>query len=234
MPIYEVLVTDVTTYGVLYCVAGWDVNGKAMVRPEPPGANATSEVSRFWDGQWAGPGRYFNVGNVVQFEANPPPANFSFPHATEDRLFVNAIGQGPLHTVSAAQLAATVGVSMGVEAVFGGGLVRAPSGKAYVGKDFKGPSLGALTVAPDALSLYENTFNPNNPKLRAWLRDGQLRYDLAVTADAARTRWLNAGLGTLKADIAACTAVHVRLGLSRPFPQRPDECYAQINGLYLL
>lgn len=234
MPTYKVLVTDVTTYGALYCVAGWDLNRKAMVRPEPPGANAASEVSRFWDSQWAGPGKFFGVGNVVEFEANPPPADFPFPHATEDRLFVKAIGQVPLRTLSAAQIAATVGVSIGLNAVFGGGLVRAASGKAYVGKDFKGPSLGSLTVAPEKLSLHENRFDAANPKLRAWLREGFLRYDLPVTADAARTRWLGAGLEALKADIAASKEIHVRLGLARPFPQRPDECYAQINGLYLL
>jgi hypothetical protein len=174
------------------------------------------------------------VGNVVQFDADQPPANFPFPHASEDRLFVRAIGQGPLRTVSSAELVATAVGSSDINAVFSGGLVRAVSGKAYVAKDFKGASLGALTVAPEMLTLYENTYNPNKPKLRAWLREGMVRYDLAVTADAARTRWLSAGLDALKADIAACDRVHVRLGLSRPFPQRPDECYAQINGLLLL
>lgn len=234
MPVYEVLITDVTTYGDLFCVAGWDVNAKVMVRPEPPGANAASEVSRFWDGRWAGPGKYFDVGNVVQFEANPPPVDFPYPHASEDRLFVKVIGQGALRKVSDVELVATVGVSAELKAVFGDGLVRALSGKAYVARDFKGPSLGALTLTPSKLSLHENTYNPDNPKLRAWLTDGLLRYDLAVTADAARTRWLGTGLDALKADIVASKQVHVRLGLSRPFPQRPDECYVQINGLYLL
>lgn len=234
MPVYEVLITDVTTYGELYCVAGWDLRTKAMVRPEPPGANVASEVSRFWDGRYAGPGKYFDVGNVVQFEASAPPANFPFPHATEDRLFVKALGQGPLLTLNNAELVAAVTVSTGIKAAFGNGLIRSANGKAYVSKDFKGPSLGALTVAPNKLSLHENTYNPENPKLRAWLKDGLLRYDLAVTSDATRTRWRNAGLKALEADIAACNQVHVRLGLSRPFPQRPDECYAQINGLYLL
>jgi hypothetical protein len=224
----------VTNYGDLYCVAGWDVHNRAMVRPEPPGANAAVEASRFWDNQWAGPGKFFDVGNVVQFEAGAPPGNFPFPHATEDRIFVKAIGQGPVRTLTGAQLAAAVGVSAKMEAVFSGGLIRAGSGKAYVPKDSAGPSLGALTVTTNKLSLFEHTYGSAKPKLRARLTEGLVVYDLAVTADAARTRWLGAGLNALKADIAACERVHVRLGLSRPFPQRPDECYAQINGLYLL
>jgi hypothetical protein len=234
MPKYEVIITDVTTYRDRYCVAGWDINRNNMVRPEPPGANAADEPSRFWDSQWAGPGKFFDLGNVVRFEANPPPGNFPFPHATEDRIWVKATDQAPTRTLSATQLAATVGVSAGINAAFSGGLVRAVSGKAYVPRDFVGPSLGAITVSANALTVFENTYDPAKPKLRAHLAEAGLRYDLALTADAARTRWLSAGLNALRADIRACNRIHVRLGLSRPFWGRPDECYAQINGLYFL
>lgn len=234
MPDYEVVITDVTNYGDRYCIAGWDLNRHTMVRPEPPGANAADEPSRFWDGQWAGPGKFFDVGNVVKFEANLPPPNFAFPHATEDRVWVRAIENAPLRTLTAAQLVDAVGVSIGLGAAFVGGLVRAPSGKAYVPRDFAGPSLGAITVPVGRLNLFENAYDPAKPKLRAHLTEGGLRYDLALTSDAARARWLAAGLKALRADIGACEHIHVRLGLSRPFRGRPDECYAQINGLYLL
>jgi len=234
MPNYEVIVTDVTTYGALYCVAGWDTQRNVMVRPEPPGANVANEPSRFWDSQWAGPGKFFDVGNLVQFEAASPPGNFPFPHATEDRIWIKALNPTPVRTLDAAQLNAAVPVSQGINGAFGGGLVHAPSGKAYVPKDFAGPSLGAIRAPAAQLRLFENSYDPNRPKLRAILTEGGARYDLAVTADAARTRWLNAGLNALQADIRACNQIHVRVGLSRPFPGRPDECYAQINGLYLL
>jgi len=84
---YEIVVTDVTCYGNLYCVAGWDPGRGHMVRPEPPGANA-AEASKFWDEERAGVGRIFSAGNVVRFAAMPPPSNFPFPHATEDRILV--------------------------------------------------------------------------------------------------------------------------------------------------
>ncbi len=86
MPTYDLIITDVTCYGDLFCVAGWDMNNGGMIRPEPPTANAVAEASRFWSAQHAGPGKFFAVGNRVQFDAAMPPANFPFPHATEDRV----------------------------------------------------------------------------------------------------------------------------------------------------
>lgn len=234
MTIREVIITDVTTYGDLYCVAGWDVDAQVMVRPEPPTAKAAVEASRFWSADWAGPGKYFSVGNVVQFEAVAPPNDFPFPHATEDCIFVKAIGNGPIRTLTTTELVASVGTSAGVKAVFGGGLIQAPSGKAYVNKDFRGPSLGAITTATENLRVFENSYDPAKPKLRALLTEGLVTYDVGVTAHAARKRWIDANLDALQADIAAAEEVHIRLGLSRPFPERPSECYVQINGLFLL
>src|SRR5229473_5127142 len=86
MPTYEIVVTDVTCYGTLYCVAGWDRRAGRMIRPEPPAANMVSEPSKFWDGRFAGPGRTFSIGNIVRVIASPPPQDFPFPHATEDRI----------------------------------------------------------------------------------------------------------------------------------------------------
>lgn len=234
MPDFEVAITDVTTYGDLYCVAGWDAHRKEMVRPEPPGANAANEASRFWSSEWAGPGKFFDIGNVVRFEADPPPEDFPFPHATEDRIWIKALHSTPIQKLSASELNTAVPVSKNINCAFSGGLEHEPSGKAYVAKDFLGPSLGAILVTPNSLTLYENTYNANKPKLRAKLTENGNQYDLAVTADAARSRWLSANLSALQADINACNQVHVRVGLSRPFPQRPDECYVQINGLYFL
>lgn len=234
MPDYELIITDVTTYGDRYCVAGWDVGRQTMIRPEPQDTNPANEPSRFWQSEWAGPGKFFAVGNLVRFEASLPPQNFPFPHATEDRIWVRPLHRTPIHNLAPAELVAAVGISAGLDAAFGGGLVRSASGKAYVPRDFAGPSLGAITIPTNQLSIFENTYDPAKPKLRAHVVDGGVRYDLALTSDAARTRWLTAGLNALRADIEGCTNVHVRLGLSRPFWGRPDECYAQINGLYPL
>lgn len=83
---YEIIVTDVTCYGSLYCVAGWDRLTGQMIRPEPPGANAADEASRFWNAGYAGPGKTFAVGNVVTLIATDALPDFLFPHATEDRI----------------------------------------------------------------------------------------------------------------------------------------------------
>ena len=233
---YEIIVTDVTCYGPLFCVAGWDRHAGGMIRPEPPGANPAYEATRFWTAQFAGPGTNFSVGNIVSFEAALPPANFPFPHATEDRVVVAnqpivVIGQLALADVV---VAVAAGVSPGLPAAFDGGLVRAPSTKAYVPIGHPGRSLGALLVDSDQIDFYIDDYVEARPKLRAVITSGDISYDLSVTAAATRARWQLAGLAGLRADLHASHHVHVRLGLSRPFAARPNECYAQVNGVYYL
>jgi len=229
---HEVIVTDVTRYGNLFCVAGWDRNAGQMIRPEPPGANAANEASRFWEGQWAGPGKLFSVGNIVKFEALPPRPEFQFPHATEDRI-VNL--QRPTKRLGYLEQAETVkavaaGVSPTLEAAFDGALVRAASGKAYVPVGSNGRSLGAIEIDPDHIVFHEDKYDPNKPKLRAYVTSDGKVYDLPITADAARARWEADGIAALRKDAQTSKLVHVRVGLARPFPA--NECYAQVNGVY--
>ncbi len=236
MATYEVLITDVTCYGNLYCVAGWDVHAGRMIRPDPPGANMTYEPSKFWDGQYAGPGQIFAVGNVARIDANPPPAQFPFPHATKDRI----VGAGTTIRVlraldsSGTVAAVTAGVSATLEAAFDNALVRPPSGKAYVPTGDNVRSLGAVEIRSNQLQFHQNTYNPNKPKLRARFTIGGNLYDLPVTADAARTRWQQNGLAALQGDVQASRRLHVRVGLSRPFAAMPNQCFVQINGVYFL
>jgi hypothetical protein len=235
MTTYELIITDVTCYGNLYCVAGWDVANGCMIRPEPPGANAAAEASRFWNAEWVGAGKFFSVGNVVRLDASAPPQNFPFPHATEDRLYV----QGPNSTVlrqhTLTQLAQTVraGLSDSLAETFGGELVRANSGKAYVPAGTPTCSLDAIEVTPDQISFYQDSPS-GKPRLRAVITQDGVNYDLSVPADAARARFLAAGLATVEADAQASNLVHIRLGLCRPFAAMPNACYAQVNGLYFL
>lgn len=236
MATYEIIVTDVTCYGSLFCVAGWDRVAGGMIRPEPPGASVVSEASRFWDGHFAGSGRLFAVGNIVRFDASPPHANFPFPHATEDRLVDLSTPMTVLEQLTLPQTAQAVvgGISPTLEAAFDGGLFRAPSSKAYVPIGHNGRSLGAIEITPNRLSIHVDSYNPDKPKLRAHVTIGQTAYDLSLTAASARTRWKVDGLEALRADVQASERVHVRVGLSRPFPAMPDHCYSQVNGLYFL
>ncbi|MCX5512851.1 hypothetical protein C3941_02845 [Kaistia algarum] len=236
MAIYNLCITDVTCYGALYCVAGWDIDDGGMVRPEPPGADPAHEPSRFWDAQYAGPGKIFAVGNIVRFDASGPPNSFPFPHATEDRIVKAGSQLQIVKSLSAAQLveAAADSVSESLQDVFEGHLVRAHSGKAYVPANIKTNSLGAIEIDPGRITFHEDVTGAGKRRLRAVVDQDGVGYDLSVPADLARTRFLTAGLDALQADANSCDSIHVRVGLCRPFPDIPDACYAQVNGLYFL
>jgi hypothetical protein len=235
MATYEIIITDVTCYGILYCVAGWDLERERMIRPEPPSTSA-SEVSKFWDSRFAGPGRIFSVGKVVRFQARQPPTDFLFPHATEDRIVDPGMDPRVVRELNIEQMiaAAAGSISETLEAAFNDGLVRASSGKAYVPSGYNGPSLGAVEVRADRIVFFEDAYQGGSPKLRARLTIDGTFYDLSVPADVARTRWKAEGLAGLRKDHQKSERVHLRVGLSRPFPAMPNQCYAQINGVYFL
>jgi hypothetical protein len=236
MPTYDLIVTDVTRYGDLFCVAGWDFKNGGMIRPEPPTANAVAEASRFWTDQHAGPGKFFAVGNRVLFDAAIPPADFPFPHATEDRVVIAGSNSAVMGQMTAAQIVQAVadGVSGSIKQAFGGNLHRAHSGKAHVAAGTQTGSLDAIEIKPDEISFYEDNPSPGKRRLRALIDEGGVEYDFSVPADAARHRVFAAGVAALEADAAASQTIHVRLGLCRPFAAMPNSCYAQVNGLYFL
>ena len=234
---YKIIVTDVTCYGSLYCVAGWDRNTHRMIRPEPPGASTANEASRFWDVRFVGPGKLFDLGCIAEFYAADPLPDFPFPHATEDRIVDMTRPRRSVERLDMPQIvqAVAAGVSPTLEDAFDGGLVRvAGSRKPYVQVGHVGRSLGAIELAPRQIAFQENTFDPSKRKLRANLSVGGLRYDLSVTAEAVRARWLAGGLSALRADVEASKRIHLRVGLSRPFRDKPDQCFLQVNGVYFL
>lgn len=235
MPDYNIIVTDVTRYGDLFCVAGWDLDGGGMIRPEPSTANAAAESSRFWTGQYVGPTKLFAVGNRVRFQAALPPANFPFPHATEDRIVVPGSGAvlGQMTTVEIANSVAA-GMSASLSVAFGGQLQRAQSGKAHVVAGTQTNSLDAIKIQSGEISFYEDNPVPGKRRLRAVIEQNGTEYDFSVPADAARGRFLAGGVAALQADAQESQTVHVRLGLCRPFAAMPHSCYAQVNGLYFL
>lgn len=235
MATYEIIVTDVTCYGSLYCVAGWDRISNRMIRPEPPGANSRDEASRFWSTAYAGPGKTFSVGNVVRFEATDAPPNFLFPHATEDRIVDTGTPMQILEALTPAAMVQAVapGTAASLPLTFDNALVRVKS-KAYVPTGNRGRSLGAIEIPSSDIIFFEHQWQNEAPKLRARVTSAGLVYDLSVPAEAARARWRAAGLAALKADVKACSRVHIRAGLSRPMQTRPNECYSQLNGVILL
>lgn len=235
MATYEIIVTDVTCYGSLYCVAGWDRLSSRMIRPEPPGANSKDEASRFWSAAYGGPGKIFSVGNVVRFDAADPQPDFLFPHATEDRIVDLGTPMQVLETLNSAAMVQAIapGTAASLPLVFDNALVRVNS-KAYVPTGNRGRSLGAIEIPSSDIIFFEHQWQNEAPKLRARVTSAGLVYDLSAPAEAARARWRAAGLAALKADVKASNRVHIRAGLSRPMQTRPNECYSQLNGVILL
>jgi len=207
-----------------------------MIRPEPSTANVVAEASRFWTDEYAGPGKFFAVGNRVRFDAASAPANFPFPHATEDRIFVAGNNSEIIGQMTTGQIAQAVasGVSASLEEAFGGQLHRAYSGKAHVVAGTRTCSLDAIEVEPASISFYEDNPSPGKRRLRALIDQDGVKYDFSVPADAARSRFLAGGVAALEGDAQASQRIHVRLGLCRPFAAMPNSCYAQVNGLYFL
>jgi len=237
MTIHELIITDVTQYDDLFCVAGFDINSREMIRPEPPTMNPLIERTRFWCRLAAGPGCFFDVGNVVRFEASPAPANSPYPHATEDRLYVHGPNTGFACTGKMAEneieevVRNSKGFSQSLSTAFGGALVHNPStGKAYVPVKTITNSLTAINIVPQLIKFQTD----DKGKLRALIKDNIVQYNLSVSADAARRLFSSAGISTLMNYAQSSQFIHVRLGLSRPFGEKKDRCYAQVNGLFFL
>ena len=206
------------------------------MRPEPPGANATFEASRFWGAQFAGSGRIFSVGNIVRFEAASPPQDSPFPHATEDRIVSREAKLEIVGQLTPDRLIQSVaaGTSRSLKDAFGGRLIRANSGKAYVASGERTCSLGAIDLDPDQIRFYSEVTQKGKRRLRAVIHQNDGDYDLSVPADAARLSFLAGGVTAVQTEAKSSSAIHVRVGLCRPFAAMPDCRYAQVNGLYFL
>ncbi|MGV2104330.1 dual OB domain-containing protein [Rhizobium sp. 21-4511-3d] len=226
MSIYKLIITDLTRYGTLFCVAGWDVERNRMIRPEPSTATATGEASRFWDTQYVGTGKLFEVGNLVRLDLDDPPDNFSFPHATEDRIAGDAKLFEKLDVDKLAEVPSDTFASA-LKSAFEGNLSRTSTGTSYVHAGTKTGSLDAIEIDPHQIHFYE-TGDGGKHRLRASIIEDNKRYDFSVPADAARTL----GANKLNEQVKASSKIHVRLGLSRPMNDIPDSCFAQINGVY--
>jgi len=232
---YELIITDVTCYDTLYCVAGWDVGRKCMIRPEPPDMQINREASRFWGEAWVGPNKFFAVGHQVRFHAYPPPCDSPPPHVREDRVFQRS-GSTVVRKHSVADTARMVagGVSFELANTFGGLLRRSSSGKAYVKVTKPIGSLDAIDIGAGQISFQTETNKKGRLQLRAIITERDARYNFSVPAHAAIVRFRAAGIAGLEDDARRSAKIHVRLGLARPFPDTPDQCYAQVNGLYFL
>jgi len=79
MPKYRVLVSEITNFGDLRCVAGWDLDRGKMIRPEP-------HPRGFWPSPTIVSNGAFDLRRIVRFDAAKPVPATQYPHLTEDRV----------------------------------------------------------------------------------------------------------------------------------------------------
>ncbi len=220
---YEIIVTEVTLYGRLRCVAGYDRTSGEMVRPEPgPG--------EFWPAYVCGENTTFHPGHIVRFRGHKPET--PFPHRTEDVVVDGKpFRAGVLPTVGFHD-ALRQAAQLTPRKVYGNHLIF-DGQKAFVPAGAPCGSLAAQAVDATSLRLIDDEYHDHH-KLRARLIVEGHALELPVAAKDLKQAFLKDGVEAARALLPDAGAVQVRLGLARPFDEKPDRCYLQINGLHAL
>lgn len=216
----DLLITDVTEMGGdTYCVAGWDVTAKRMVRPLPNGNNWSATLVRQHG---------IAAGKLIR--AVPKGAsNGIFPHRTEDT---------PIDLAS-------IKVSNSVFSDWLGGSAPRVAADLESGfsnllkwnKVWNGVRQGVHTLpraqcnsltsvqVPRANLSFAEVFG----KLKATVDDGAASYQLTVSSKVLKEAWRTGGLAAVTEAIPEREGLHLRVGLARPF-DNPPKCYAMLNG----
>jgi hypothetical protein len=217
----EILITDLTEMNSgQYCVAGWDIAARRMVRPLPDGGN--------WPAALVTQHGIIS-GKVIRVEPRGA-ANGIFPHRTEDTPVDLASIQSANGVFSdwlgatAPQVAANLNTGFGNQLRWNSVWDGVKRGVHILPRTQCG-SLVAVRIPKDRL-LFSEAFG----KLKASLNDGSDSYQLTVSSKAIKEAWRAGGLAALGAALPARGEVHVRVGLARPYDD-PPKCYAMLNGV---
>ena len=217
----DVLITDVTEMGAgNYCVAGWDIDSKRMVRPLPNGRNWSAAIVEK---------HAIAPGKVVRADPQGTP-NGIYPHLTEDTPIDPAsIG------ISTKQFSDWLGalapkVAIDLSTGFDGHLQwnsewNGVRQGVHTQPGVRCPSLVGICIKKANLSFIE-LFD----SLKATLDDGSHSYQLAASSKALKESWRKGGLVEVYNALPARNEFHVRVGLARPF-RNPPKCFAMLNGV---
>src|SRR5689334_22758537 len=134
MDTYQLLITEVTNFGDLRCVAGWDLDREKMIRPEP-------HPTGFWQIDKIAPAGKFEVGKTVSFVGTKPNPVTDYPHLTEDRVVTSQIAVGPVLDAAKKKRALHQAAFDSLDEIFDGKLV-VDGLKAYVPVGTRCRSLG--------------------------------------------------------------------------------------------
>lgn len=217
----DVLITDVTEMGGgNYCVAGWDVGAKRMVRPLPNGGN------------W--PAILLNRHEIVTGKlilVNPQGvSNGIFPHRTEDT---------PIDPTSIKTSKGVFSDWLGPSAPeVAPDLTSGFGGHLQWNREWNGvkqgvhvlPGVQCSSLIAGRIPISNLVFSEVFGKLKATLNDGAGTYQLTVSSKVLKEAWRSGGLQAVNHALPPRQDLHIRVGLARPF-QDPPKCFAMLNGV---
>jgi hypothetical protein len=221
---YEIVVTEVTLYGSrLRCVAGYDRERGEMIRPEP-------EAAGFWPQIVCGPATTFHPGHVVRFQGRKPET--AWPHRTEDVVisgdpyWAGTLDSEAFRAVLRKTEHLTARLTFGGNLAFEGRRAFVPAGASC-------GSLACETMNASDLRLADDAFKDQHKLRVRVVVDGHV-LELPVAAKDFKQAFLKDGVEAARALLPTKGRVQVRLGLARPFDEKPDKCYLQVNGIHAL
>jgi hypothetical protein len=219
---FQLLITEVTNFGDLRCVAGWDLDRQKMIRPEPHRAG-------FWAANQIAPAGKFEVGKIVSFVGTKPHPATDYPHLTEDRVVTSGIAGGPVLGTGRKKRVLHEAAFDSLDEIFDGKLV-VDGQKAYVPVGTQCRSLGGLIVPAKGASIESYHNYEGKERLRLRFRDGTTYLAPNMTSTKAYAEHAAGRLDEVNARIAKADHLILRIGLARGFPAVPDRCYLQVMG----
>jgi hypothetical protein len=224
MQAFRLLITEITEYGDLRCVAGWDLDRRQMIRPEP-------RPAAFWPSRDTGVGKPFHPGNIVCLSASRPVPPTKYPHYNEDHVVEGEVQLE--RTLGAAEFSAELSriETLALDAAFGPP-VEFSNSKAYIRTGTNHPSLLGLRVARPAIQFFDSVDFKGRRRPRCVLTAGGRGVDLSITAVDIRELFRSKGIDAVRNAFDNARDLHIRLGLARGFGQYPERCYMQVNGIY--
>jgi hypothetical protein len=228
----EILVTDITNMRDNFrCLAGWCEAEHRMVRPLPDGHNWPASTLQALN---------LTTGCTIEVTPAAKPTAAVFPHATEDMpiklagIVVKARDFNNWFAKSGPIIAADLETAFSGCLEFGAPYNGIQQGL-HVTTGKQCSSLVGFNMPTDRLLFREKRY-PNKPlALQAVLtfsKDGSYKYySMPVVSSVLKSIWENQGLNGIREHLPKVGNLHVRVGLARGWPDKPNYCTVMLNSV---